>query len=120
MLCNIRYVPGDPLQTFIATMSNVLTLAAVAVAMTLIVVSAIQKIVGERLPWDRVLRFYLFFAILIWVFAMMYTHFEGVERQKQATLDLHSSTNQSQSESVMPLSSSTGVNDKESEPNGVR
>ncbi len=83
VLFNVRYVPGDLYQTFIETASNVLTLAAVAVAMTLAVVSAMQKVVGQRLPWDRVLRFYLFFAILIWAFNMMYYHFDGVERAKQ-------------------------------------
>ena len=88
MLLNVRYHPGDPMQTFIATAGNILTLAAVAVAMTLAVVSAMQKVVGERLPWDRVLRFYLFFAILIWFFAIMYTYFDMVEREKKAAEDV--------------------------------
>ncbi len=83
MLINVRYIPGDIGQTIIATATNILTLASVAVAFTLIVVSVMQKIVGERLPWDRVLRFYLMFAILIWVFAIMYTYFDHVERLKQ-------------------------------------
>ena len=91
VLANIRYFPGDPLQTLIETVSNVLTLAAVAVAFTLAVVSAMQKVVGERLPWDRVLRFYLFFAILIWAFNMMYFHFDGIERAKQAALTTEAS-----------------------------
>jgi hypothetical protein len=82
VLFNVRYFPGDPLQTFIATAGNILTLAAVAVALTLGLVSVMQKVVGERLPWDRVLRFYLFFAILIWAFAIMYTYFDMVEREK--------------------------------------
>lgn len=84
MVLNVRYVPGDPVQTGIATAMNILTLASVAVAFTLIVVSVMQKIVGQRLPWDRVLRFYLMFAILIWFFAIMYTYFDQVERAKQA------------------------------------
>lgn len=82
ILLNIRYVQGDMLQTIIATGMNILTLASVAVAFTLIVVSVMQKIVGQRLPWDRVVRFYLLFAILIWIFAIMYTYFEQVEREK--------------------------------------
>ena len=84
MLLNIRYAPGDPVQTIISTATNFLALASVAVAFTLIVVSVMQKIVGERLPWDRVVRFYLMFAILIWMFAIMYTYFDQVERLKQA------------------------------------
>ncbi len=84
MLVNVRYVPGDMVQTLIATAANILTLGSAAVAMTLILASVMQKAVGQRLPWDRVLRFYLLFAIMIWFFAIMYTHLDQIERAKQA------------------------------------
>lgn len=86
MVANIRYFPGDLARTIFETAMNILTLASAAVAFTLIVVSSMQKIVGQRLPWDRVLRFYLFFGIMIWMFAIMYTHLDQVEREKQAAL----------------------------------
>ncbi len=84
MLVNVRYFPGDLSRTLIATASNVLTLGSAAMAMTLIVASTMQKVVGQRLPWDRVLRFYLLFGIIIWFFAIMYTHLDQVERAKEA------------------------------------
>ena len=47
MLLNVRYVQGDPVQTLIATSMNILTLASVAVAFTLIVVSIMQRLWGN-------------------------------------------------------------------------
>ena len=84
VVANIRYFPGDLARTVLETAMNVLTLASAAVGFTVVIVSVMQKMVGQRLPWDRVLRFYLFFGIMIWMFAIMYTHFDQIEREKQA------------------------------------
>jgi hypothetical protein len=74
LLCAVRYIPGDLGMTLYHTAKSFLTLAPFAVALTVIVVTLMQKIVGARLPWDRVLRFYLMFAIIIEIFAGVYNY----------------------------------------------
>jgi hypothetical protein len=44
------------------------------VALTIVMVTVMQKIVGEKLAWDRILRFYLWFAIIIEIFAGVYNY----------------------------------------------
>ncbi len=74
LLCVVRYIPGDLGLTLYHSAKSFLTLAPFAVALTIIVVTTMQKIVGGKLPWDRVLRFYLLFAIIIEIFAGVYNY----------------------------------------------
>lgn len=74
LLCVIRFIPGDLGMTLYHTAKSFLTLAPVAVALTIVVVTVMQKIVGAKLPWDRVVRFYLLFAIIIEIFAGVYNY----------------------------------------------
>lgn len=74
LLCVIRYIPGDMGMTLYHTAKSFLTLAPVAVAVTIVVVTGMQKIVGAKLAWDRILRFYLLFAIIIEIFAGVYNY----------------------------------------------
>ena len=79
LLCVIRYIPGDPGMTFYHTAKSFLTLAPFAVALTIIVVNVMQKNIGAKLPWDRVVRFYLFFAIIIEIFAGLYNYLDQAQ-----------------------------------------
>ncbi|MBU0681452.1 MAG: hypothetical protein KKD73_08525 [Proteobacteria bacterium] len=74
LVCVIRYIPGDLGMTLYHTGKSFLTLAPFAVALTIVIVTIMQKIVGAKLPWDRVLRFYLLFAIIIEIFAGVYNY----------------------------------------------
>ena len=74
ILCILRYFPGNLLKTITATTESFLTLGPFAIALTIIIVTIIQKVVGEKLPWDRIFRFYLMFAILIEIFAGVYNY----------------------------------------------
>ncbi len=79
LLCVIRYIPGDLGMTFYHTAKSFLTLAPFALGLTIIIVSIMQKVVGEKLPWDRILRFYLLFAIIIEIFAGLYNYLERAQ-----------------------------------------
>lgn len=74
LLCAVRYIPGDLGMTLYHTAKSFLTLAPFAVALTIVMVTVMQKIVGEKLAWDRILRFYLWFAIIIEIFAGVYNY----------------------------------------------
>lgn len=74
LLCVVRYIPGDLGMTLYHTVKSFLTLAPFAVALTIVMVTVMQKIVGEKLSWDRILRFYLWFAIIIEIFAGVYNY----------------------------------------------
>ena len=79
LLCVIRYIPGDLGMTLYHTAKSFLTLAPFAVALTIVIVTVMQKIVGKKLPWDRILRFYLLFAIIIEIFAGVYNYLERAQ-----------------------------------------
>lgn len=79
LICVTRYVPGDLGMTLYHTAKSFLTLAPFAVALTILIVTIMQKIVGAKLPWDRVLRFYLFFAIIIEIFAGLYNYLDKIQ-----------------------------------------
>ena len=79
LLCVIRYIPGDLGTTFYLTAKSFLTLAPFAVGLTIIVITIMQRVVGEKLPWDRILRFYLLFAIIIEIFAGLYNYLEHAQ-----------------------------------------
>ncbi len=79
LLCVTRYIPGDLGMTLYHTAKSFLTLAPFAVGLTIIVVTIMQRIVGGKLPWDRVLRFYLFFAIIIEIFAGLYNYLDKAQ-----------------------------------------
>ncbi|MEN8257881.1 MAG: hypothetical protein ABFS09_08475 [Thermodesulfobacteriota bacterium] len=79
LLCVLRYIPGDLGMTFYHTAKSFLLLGSFAVALTIVIVTIMQKIVGEKLPWDRVLRFYLLFAIIIEIFAGVYNYLERAQ-----------------------------------------
>ncbi|MEW6518525.1 MAG: inner-membrane translocator [Thermodesulfobacteriota bacterium] len=72
LLVCIRYFPGRPLETLTATMSHLLESVPYIIALTVLVVSVMQKVVGQRLPKNRIARIYLTFGLIAEFFFGMY------------------------------------------------
>ena len=64
LLCSIRYFPGQWQHSLLATLRQMLVVAPIAVGMTLIAVSFFQRLAGEKLPGERVLRIFLMLGII--------------------------------------------------------
>lgn len=79
LICVIRYIPGNLGMTLYHTAKSFVTLAPFAIGLTILVVAVMQKIVGEKLPLDRILRFYLFFGIIIEIFAGLYNYLDQAQ-----------------------------------------
>lgn len=67
-LCSVRYFPDQFGKTVVETLLQITTTAPLPIGATLIVVSLLQKASGAKMPWDRVLRIYLTFGIMIEIF----------------------------------------------------
>jgi hypothetical protein len=65
ILFNLRYMPGQLAGTLSATGMQLLTSAPIPVGLTILVVSFLKRMYGEPLPWDRVVRIYFTFGIII-------------------------------------------------------
>ena len=65
---NFRYAPGNWIASIKATSMQLLTTAPYVVGLTILLVSVMQKMSGERLPWDRIARIYCTIGILIGFF----------------------------------------------------
>lgn len=76
LLCIVRYFPGRPMDTLMETLSHFLSVGFYGMGLTLVLVSFLKRISGERLPWDRVARLYLTFGLFIEFFCGMYNYFE--------------------------------------------
>lgn len=68
VLCSVRYFPDKVLKTVMETLLQIVTTAPLSIGATLIVVSFLQRASGEKMPWDRVLRMYLTFGIMVEIF----------------------------------------------------
>lgn len=65
LLFHYRYAPGRIVESLVETMFQLLTTAPVVVGLTILLVSFLQRMYGERLPWDRIVRIYLTFGIIL-------------------------------------------------------
>lgn len=72
LLCVVRYFPGRLHDSLLATGAHLLTAAPVTVGATILAVSVLQRMGEGRLPWDRVLRVYLTFGIIVEFFFGLY------------------------------------------------
>lgn len=64
LLVTVRYFPGRPSDTISATLRHLLESVPYIIALTIIVVSVLQKVLGSKLPPDRIARIYLTFGLL--------------------------------------------------------
>ncbi|MBC8316586.1 MAG: inner-membrane translocator [Desulfobulbaceae bacterium] len=74
LLVSLRYFPGRPVDTIIETLRHLLSSIPIAIGMTIISVSVLQKIVGEKLPYDRIARIYLTFGLIAEFFYALYDY----------------------------------------------
>ncbi len=72
LLFSVRYFPNRPLETLSATMSHLLESVPYIIAGTILVVSVVQKVVGQKLPKNRIARIYLTFGLIAEFFFGMY------------------------------------------------
>ena len=72
LVASVRYFPGRPDQTLIATGRELLAVGALAAGGTLLLVSFLQRSSGERLPWDRVARIFLTGGLCLEVFLALH------------------------------------------------
>ena len=68
ILFNVKYAAGQLSDSVVETLLQILTTAPVAVGLTILVVSFLQRMHGERLPYDRVFRIFLTFGIIVGFF----------------------------------------------------
>ena len=65
LLCSVRYYHGNVSKTVLETLIHLLTVAPFIIGGTLVLVSIIRKIAGERLAWEAVIRIYLTVGIFV-------------------------------------------------------
>ncbi|MHB1015140.1 MAG: hypothetical protein ACYC2W_07665 [Desulfurivibrionaceae bacterium] len=65
LLASVRYFPGQAMHSMVETMIHVLSVAPINLGATLIIVAVLQRLVKERLPLSRTLRFYFVVAICL-------------------------------------------------------
>ena len=63
LLASYRYFPGRPVDSLAATGLHLLVSAPFTGGMTLVAVSFFQRLAKERLPWPRIVRFFLTISI---------------------------------------------------------
>ncbi len=68
LLFNFRYAPDSWIASVKATAMQLFTTAPFVAGLTILLVSVMQKMSGERLSWDRIARIYCTIGILIGFF----------------------------------------------------
>jgi hypothetical protein len=72
LLVTVRYFPNRPMETLAATMSHLLESVPYIIAATIVVVSVIQKVVGQKMPRNSIARIYLTFGLIAEFFFGIY------------------------------------------------
>lgn len=76
LLFTVRYFPGRPMDTLSATLSHLLDSVPYVIAATVLVVSIIQKVMGQKMPKKSIARIYLTFGLLAEFFFGLYHYLE--------------------------------------------
>lgn len=64
VLVSLRIFPGRLTDSTVATLRHLLSAIPITIGLTIFSVSILQKVVGEKLPYDRVARIYLAFGLI--------------------------------------------------------
>lgn len=72
LLLTVRYFPNRPMDTLSATLNHLLESVPYVIAATIVVVSIIQKVVGQKMPKASIARIYLTFGLLAEFFFGLY------------------------------------------------
>jgi hypothetical protein len=65
LLTSVRFFPGRPLHSLLETLTHILSVAPINLGVSLILVALLQRILGERLPWQGMARIFFTVAILL-------------------------------------------------------
>ena len=68
----VRYFPDRPMDTLMATMRHLLDSVPYIIAVTILTVSIMQKVIGAKLPHNRIIRIYLMFGLIAEFFFGVY------------------------------------------------
>lgn len=79
LLASFRYFPGRPLDSLEATSLHLLRSAPFTVGLTLIVVSLVQRMAKEPLPWSRRVRFFLTISLCYEFLFALYHYLGGAQ-----------------------------------------
>lgn len=74
LLFNLRYAPGRGVDTLTATALQLLSTAPFAAGCTIFTVAILQRVSESRPPWDRVVRIFCTYGILIGFIYALYEH----------------------------------------------
>ena len=65
LLASVRYFPGRVMHSIVETMLHILAVAPISLGATLLIVAVLQRLVKERLLFNRTLRLFLMVAICL-------------------------------------------------------
>ena len=65
LLASVRYFPGRAMHSLVETLIHALSVAPITLGATLLIVAVLQRLIKERLPFDRTLRLFLVVAICL-------------------------------------------------------
>ncbi|MBW1791178.1 MAG: hypothetical protein JRJ14_02750 [Deltaproteobacteria bacterium] len=63
-LVSLRVFPGRLVDSTVATLNHLLSAVPITIGLTIFCVSILQKMVGVKLPYDRIARIYLAFGLI--------------------------------------------------------
>ena len=64
VVVSLRIFPGRFADSALATFRHLLSAVPITIGLTILAVSVLQKMAGEKLPYDRVARIYLAFGLI--------------------------------------------------------
>ncbi|OGR00531.1 MAG: hypothetical protein A2505_01125 [Deltaproteobacteria bacterium RIFOXYD12_FULL_55_16] len=65
LLASVRYFPGRAMHSVVETLIHVMSVAPISLGATLVIVTVLQRLVKERLPFSRTARLFLVVAICL-------------------------------------------------------
>jgi hypothetical protein len=74
LLCSVRYLPGHPAQSLLASVRQLLTLAPFLLGATLIARAFFHRCAGEYPGWSRLARIYLTLGVIGEFFLGLYNY----------------------------------------------
>ncbi len=76
LLCSMRYFPGSWLDTSLETITHIASMGPYTLGATIITVSILHKMSGERLPWKSIIRIFLAISIFLELFLGIGNHID--------------------------------------------
>ncbi len=80
LFCILRYFPDQPMNSLRATGVHLLNVSPYVIGLTIVITSMLNKISGERLAWDRVIRIYLTLGLIVEFFYGLYNYLDMAQK----------------------------------------